>query len=322
MQALAAAALAVFAVIGWTRSPTGSPTDSPAQADPAVQLPAGSAGRVTLHADPPWAGAAEWRSRGRLESVTITGAASQLSSHAYVYLPPQYFQARYANTRFPAVEVLTGYPGRDADLIQGIPFPQSLLALIDAGRAQPVVLVMTRPAVTYPRDTECTDVPSGPQVQTFFGTDLPAAVAHAYRVRPTAWGAAGISTGAYCAVKLAMMHPDLFGAAASMSGYGLALRDRTTGDLWGGSHVLRNLNDLEWRLRHLPAPPISVLATMGSAEHGFDELPDFHRFLGLVKPPMRITSIVFAGRGHSKASFAAELPQVLTWLCGQIPSPP
>src|SRR5690349_12711630 len=39
------------------------------------------------------------------------------------------------------------------------------------------------------------------------------------------------------------------------------LRDNTTGELWGGSRVLKNLNNLEWRLRHLPPPPVSILAT-------------------------------------------------------------
>lgn len=280
----------------------------------------GAAGRVEVGKDPSGAVPAQWPTLGRLESVTITGGASRLRSHAYVYLPPQYFQTRYAHTRFPGVEVLTGFPGRDADLIQGINFPEALRQLIAAKRAQPMVLVMTRPAVTYPRDTECTDVPAGPQVQTFFAADLPAAAANAYRVRSTGWGAIGISTGGYCAAKLAMLHPDRFPAAVSISGYYLTLRDHTTGDLWGGSQRLRNLNDLEWRLRHLPAPPVSVLTTIGSRETAFDEIPDMRRFVSLVKPPMRVSTIVFPRAGHTVRSFNAELAPTLTWLSRHIPA--
>ena len=35
---------------------------------------------------------AQWSTRGRLESVTISGGRSGLSEHAFVYLPPQYYQ--------------------------------------------------------------------------------------------------------------------------------------------------------------------------------------------------------------------------------------
>jgi hypothetical protein len=289
-----------------TVSPTGGP--QPGSTPPELH------GRITPGADPAWATRAQWPTRGRLESVTITGAASQLTSHAYVYLPPQYFQAAFARTRFPAVEVLTGYPGHDGDLIGSIDVPRALLTLIDSGAVPPMVLVMMRPAVTYPRDTECTDVPAGPQVQTFFDTDVPMAAAHVYRVRPTAWGAFGISTGGYCAVKLAMMRPGQFNAAVSLSGYYTALRDATTGDLWGGSSALRDLNDPEWRLQHLPAPPVSVLTTVGSFENGPDGQADMRRFLALVKPPMQASSIVVQGGYHSDRLFARQLPRTLQWL--------
>ena len=41
---------------------------------------------------------------------------------------------------------------------------------------QPMILVMLRPTVAPPRDTECVDVPGGPQTETFFAEDLPQAV--------------------------------------------------------------------------------------------------------------------------------------------------
>ena len=47
---------------------------------------------------------------------------------------------------------------------------------------QPMILVMMRPTVAPPRDTECVDVPGGPQTETFFAKDLPDAVSAHYRV--------------------------------------------------------------------------------------------------------------------------------------------
>ena len=46
-------------------------------------------------------------------------------------------------------------------------YPDVLLSQLDAHRAQPMVLVMLRPTVVPPRDTECTDVPAGPQTLTY-----------------------------------------------------------------------------------------------------------------------------------------------------------
>jgi enterochelin esterase-like enzyme len=251
----------------------------------------------------------------------ISGATSGLTSHAYVYLPPQYFQPAFRHTQFPGVEVLTGYPGRDRDLITSINYPAAMLGLIDTHQAHPMVLVMMRPAVVLPRDTECTDVPGGPQVLTFFAADVPSAVTRAYRVRVSDWGAAGLSTGAYCATKLAMLYPNQFPAAASISGYYTALRDNTTGDLWGGSSSLRKLNDLEWRLQHLPPPAVSLLMTIGTNETGAEGIPDSERFLALVKPPMEASLVFVPGGRHNVAGFAREVAPTLRWLSGRLPPP-
>ena len=76
-----------------------------------------------------------------------------------------------------------------------------------------------------------------------------------------------------------MLHSDVFTAAVTLSGYFHTLRDSTTGDLWGGSRVLKNLNDLEWRLRHLPPPPVSLLVTTAKDEAGSSGYADSRRFL-------------------------------------------
>src|SRR4029078_6899970 len=93
-----------------------------------------------------------------------------------------------------------------------------------------------------------------PQALSYFAQDVPAAIASRFRVRPTGWGAMGHSTRRYCAAQLAMLHSELFPAAASLSGYYNTLGDQSTGDLWGGSPVVRNLNHLEWRMAHPSAP--------------------------------------------------------------------
>ncbi|MGI8761110.1 MAG: alpha/beta hydrolase [Jatrophihabitantaceae bacterium] len=280
-----------------------------------------SAGSIKIRSDPGYSTPNQWATRGRLESVTIDGALSRLKSHAYVYLPPQYFQASYANTSFPAVEVFTGYPGIDTYLVSRMKYQDVLLRLIHAHQAQPTVLVMLRPSVTYPRDTECTDVPAGPQAETFFASDIPAQTVDEYRVLPTGWGAMGDSTGGYCAAKLAMLHPDVFWAAAEMSGYFFALKDRTTHDLWGGSPIVRDLNDLRWRLAHQPAPPVSLLVGTSPSERGPDGYVGARQFLRLARAPMTVDMMTVPHGGHNIATWTAELPHALAWLSAKLPVP-
>ncbi len=261
---------------------------------------------------------ARWTIGGRLEQVVIRGASSGLRTRAYVYLPPQYFRSRDAHTTFPGVEVLSGYPSTDAMLVRRLGLPHVLLHEIEHRLARPMVLVMMRPTLTYPRDTECTDVPAGPQAETFYAQDVPAAISSAFRVAPSGWGAAGVSTGGYCATKLTMDHPATFRAGASLSGYYHALRDYTTGDLWGGSPVVRDLNSPEWRLAHQPAPDVSLLVTVSRDEAGPLGYRDTRRFLSLVHPPMRVSTILLAHGTHTFSTWKPLVPEALRWLSRRI----
>ena len=317
----------LWGIAGSSTSSTRSAGSASAAVEGTVQSHASgapAAGRVRILPDPGWSSTEQWPTRGRVESVTIRGVRSGLTSHAFVYLPPQYFQKRYASHVFPAVQVLTGVPGTDLGLLRSLRVPDRMLTEVDAGRARPMVLVMMSPSVAPPRDTECTDVPAGPQALTFLASDVPEVVAASYRVSPRGWGAVGASTGGYCAAKLAMLHSETFSAAATLSGYFRTLRDRTTGDLWGGSEVVRDLNDLEWRLQHLPPPPVSLLVTTARDEAGSSGYVASRRFLDLAAATggaMRVDSLVADRGGHNFGTWGAHLPRALAWLSTHLPSP-
>ncbi|WP_220182752.1 alpha/beta hydrolase [Sphaerisporangium album] len=260
---------------------------------------------------------------GRLQQVVISGATSRLSSPAYIYLPPQYFEERYANTRFPVIVALTGYPGDARNLVTRMNMPAVAARAIDRREMIPTIMVLMRPTVAPPRDTECVDVPGGPQAETYFTKDLKEAMAGSFRVGTDAanWGILGASTGGYCALKIAMRHPEAYSAAVSLSGYFKPPIDATTGDLFGGSRKLRNENDMMWRLDHLPHPPISVLVT--SSRKGESNYPSTLAFLRAVKPPMQAASLILPSGGHNFNTWIRELPQALPWLAQQLhmPSP-
>jgi len=255
---------------------------------------------------------------GLLEQTVIEGPRTGLRADAFVYLPPDYFKPEAAQRRFPVVLVLTGYPGDPKLLVGRQEMPKLALEELRAGRVQPMIYVFVQSTVAPPRDTECTDVPGGPQVETFFAQDVPEVLRASYRVAPTrdGWGLMGPSSGGYCAVKLAMRHSDEFAAAGSVSGYFTAIKDATTGDLWDGSEALRNENDLIWRLENRPPPPISVL--VASARKGEKKFPEAEKFVSLVKPPMQVDTAYLPEGGHNFKTFARLWPQTLRWMSGKL----
>ncbi len=261
-----------------------------------------------------WSSPDQYGTRGELGSVELSGRLSGQHAHALVYLPPQYFQAAHAQDRFPAVEVFPGYPGDVKQLVTRMGFADALSEGIAAGRLRPMILVMLNPTLVPPRDTECTDVPHGPRVVTFLTRDVPADLRAHLRVTSAGWGAMGQSTGGYCATKLAMLDPHQFTTVVSLSGYYNARKDATTGDLWVRSTTTRDLNDLNWRLLHLPAPPINVLATIGSLEPGIEGLTGTQHFIRSVRPPMVARLIVVRNGGHNFGNYESVRAPALSWL--------
>jgi Putative esterase len=253
---------------------------------------------------------------GELLGITIDGDHTGIAvSGDYVYLPPQYFQPAYSRARFPVVLTLTGYPvGSSWVMVKRLKVPGTAAALLASKKIKPAVYVMMNVSVAMPRDTECTNVPAGPQVETFFTQDVPLAIERAFRVESGtgSWAAIGISTGGYCAVKFAMLDPAQFSLAVSLAGYYTALQDSTTGDLYGNNSGYQDLNSPDWRLANLPAPPISVL--VASSRVGERTYPGTLAFLNLIRPPMRGYWLFLPQGGHNYTSWGRELPPSLIWL--------
>jgi enterochelin esterase-like enzyme len=266
-------------------------------------------------------GGAVPRRGGQIQRVQLSGGRSRISTTAYVYLPPEYFTQ--PQRIFPAITVLTGYPGLASQLIKRLKYPAVAARQVRKGQEQPMVLVMLRPTVVPPRDTECMDVPGGPQTEDFFAHDLRSAVHAHYRVGQAAasWGVIGDSTGGYCALKLALRHPESYSTAVGLSADYVCPEDRTTGDLFGGSARVRRENDLPWRLQHLPQPPVSLLVT--SSRHGEHNYRATEKFISLVKGPTRVSSIILPSGGHNFTTWNREVPAALRWLSQQVvPNPP
>ena len=257
---------------------------------------------------------------GQIQKVALNGRTTHIATPAYVYLPPEYFDPANRTRTFPAAVVLTGYPGTAEALVDKLHYPRTARQLAKDGRMQPMILVMMRPTVAPPRDTECVDVPGGPQTESFFAEDLPDAVTAHYRVgkKPGSWGIIGDSTGGYCALKLAMHHPEVYAAGAGLSAYYKAPVDPTTGDLFQGNETLRKEADLHWYLKNRSAPDTSLLVT--SSKVGESNYKATLKFIDEVKATdrTRISSIILESGGHNFNTWRREIPPTLEWISGRL----
>ncbi|RPE44228.1 putative esterase [Streptomyces sp. Ag109_O5-1] len=261
---------------------------------------------------------------GRVDSVKVIGKRTGVVDPAFVYLPPQYFQKAYHRQRFPVIVALSGYPGSIYNLAQHLRVPQTAAELQSKGEMQPTIIVMIRPTIAPPRDTECVNVPGGPQTETFLAKDLPLAIKSVYRAGHDAssWGVMGYSSGASCALQLTMRDPHVYTTAGALSPDYKVKDDPTTGNLFGsglGRQARVDGHDLMWRLAHLPVPQVSVL--VAHSKNGEKGYPETEAFIKAVKAPMRVVSILPESGSHNFPTWLRELPATLKWMNDQLTFP-
>ncbi|MFC6704690.1 alpha/beta hydrolase [Flexivirga alba] len=134
----------------------------------------------------------------------------------YVWTPPQYGQAAYKHVHFPVIELLHGVPGEARDWIIKGGMPGTLATMMAHGTLEPAIVVM--PTIDPGGvDTDCSDTPEAKGAK-WLADDVPRLLARHFRVLPTpkAWALVGLSTGGFCAIKLAMQYPKVFGIGAGM----------------------------------------------------------------------------------------------------------
>jgi enterochelin esterase-like enzyme len=236
-------------------------------------------------------------------------------------LPPQYGDPAYRNRRFPVIELVPGYPGHPRNWVEQFNVAAVLDQAIASGHVSPLIAVMPTSTVTPPRDTECVNVPGGPQVETYLTTDVPDAITRAFRAQPisTGWALMGYSTGGYCSVNLALRHPGHYRAAVSLAGYNAPANDRTTGDLFAGDSALRDQNTTLWRVQHLP-PPVLSLLLMDTADDK-ESFSDDRALAAAAVPPLHVSVISLAHGGHNFTTWRAEELTALSWLSAFLTPP-
>jgi enterochelin esterase-like enzyme len=254
---------------------------------------------------------------------TVTGGRSGLTLPAEVYLPGAYLTGQGQHQRFPVIEFFDGFPGSPQSWLRTLALKSVLDREINAGRMAPAIAVLPTQNVNRLRDSECVNPAQGPQLDTYLTIDLRAALSRDFRIDPDrqGWASIGYSTGGYCAVNLALRHPDLYTAAASMSGYFYPATDTTTGDLYRGSRRLQQANDPQWRLRHQPTDVALYLAAPFGDLGAVRQAHQMAAAARAGRSPLMVTTAIRPGGGHNFTSWQALLPAALDWLSAHLVAP-
>jgi enterochelin esterase-like enzyme len=286
------------------------------------QVPTGASGQQLAKILGKVSGSKTAAKDGETVQLTVTGRLSHITRTVLIYLPPQYFQRAYAHRRFPAIELITGFPGQPQDWINVVGITQTYLTLLHDGVVKPAVLVMPNANGGPQVSLQCLNVRRGPQDATFLAEDVPSVMSHSLRVVAPgqAWGIAGYSEGGYCAANLALVYPERYGFSGVLSGYFAPLADQLGNPLrvinpFGNDKKARDRNTPLLRLRALPLyvhiPQFWLGA--GSAWHtDVNAAQGFQRLL-LARQP-GVTLDIEPGGSHNMATWRALVPPLLEWM--------
>jgi enterochelin esterase-like enzyme len=263
------------------------------------------------------AGTQRMPDHGTVEKVSVAGPASGVAAReTYVYLPPQYFDPRRPDQRFPVLYLLHGSPGISVDWIRGGWADRVMDSLLAAHRIQPFIIVFPDLNGGYRRDTECEDIVGGAQVQTYVVRDVVAYTDAQYRTIPDRTGRVigGLSTGGYCALNLTLRHQDVFSGIVSHSGYDRPEQNIYTGNLFRGDRELERANSPFLYLPDIPlVSPLGVYLDVGAGDRQ-SRLETLNTYEVFTRRHVPVALHDFAGETHSWLAWRRNLLSSLPWV--------
>ncbi|MDQ0474139.1 alpha/beta hydrolase [Labrys wisconsinensis] len=149
-----------------------------------------------------------------MKSLKINSKALGGKLPVMVYVP----QATPPTGGWPVLYLLHGLGGCERDWVELGEIQVTLDRLIATGRIRPMMVVMPGAANSWYVDSGTVGGPG--DYETAIIEDLPRAIQKRFpvAVSPRSRAIAGVSMGGYGALRLALKHPEMFGAVASMSG--------------------------------------------------------------------------------------------------------
>jgi len=260
--------------------------------------------------------------------MRIHGRSSDITRTVFVFLPPQYFWAGfYQKYRFPAIELLHGFPGQPQDWITVLGVNTMLDSLIREHHAQPAVLVMPDANGGRGISLQCLNQARGPQDATYLARNLPDYISRALRVQApgTGWGIAGYSEGGFCAANLSLQHGRVFSYAGVLSGYfrpddnQLAHPARLVSPFGGRRRAAAANTPLD-ELRSLPLGRPIPQFWLGAGLQNVQDVQAAQNFGQLVQLRQPAVTLRLVPGGHTMRTWRTLLPPMLRWMTGGLTS--
>lgn len=250
----------------------------------------------------------------RVIRVLLKGARSHLSREALIYLPAAYFKPSQADRRFPVIELFHGYPGNPVNWFREMRVADVLDAEIASGRIPPVIAVAPTDN-DVGRDSECVNAVHGEQDETYLAVDVPADISHRFRALaiPHSWATVGYSTGGFCAVNIALHHPRLYAAAASLSGYFTPLVNGDTGDLYKRDAAAERFNTPLFVAAH-ERPGGRVALYLVASEGDSEALQAMRAMFVASRHRLPVTTITLPAGGHNFHVWYSASLAAFPWL--------
>ena len=244
-----------------------------------------------------------------VQVATVTGPESKITGTVLVWLPPQYSESEYSHSDFPVIQLLSGYPGSPNTWMEGMEAPAILSQEIAGRSAHPFILVSATINTDPPHDPDCSNIPGGPQVDTWLTKDVHSLIETSFRSETGArgWGLMGYSEGGLCASKLTLQHPGEFAAAVSMSG-----DDHPDGDLLKPGTAAYNENSPLWLLQNRPPAPVSMLLT-GTLQDG-STAAEAEAMNAAAKSPTEVSRLIAPRGGHNIGVWMSMEAPSFQWL--------
>lgn len=255
--------------------------------------------------------APSFRTQGGHFSFVMKGAKSGVTAPVYVYLPPTY--GANPAKKWPVLMLLPGYPGVPTTWFHALDLVKILRHEISTGYAHDFLIVLPTMSIPATRDTECTDIPGGPQVNTWLGIDVPNMVMSGLAASHDRkdWGVVGYSTGGFCAAKVMLTHSSQFSVAVPIAGYFTPTQTK----LFGGSSTLRDANSPLLLAKAL-ALPSHMLLVGTSQDPGV--MSGISAMEKVNNPNLVMDQLIDQHGGHSTKVWKSQLPRILDWLSTQI----
>ena len=247
----------------------------------------GHDGQLAVKARLPVAVPGNRRARGgRLLTVTMTGPVSGITAGGYLYVPQAAPSADARHPRLPVIVVISDRLGVRAGMFSARKIASTAALEIASGQLRPALIVMLPATLAPGAGRTCLNVPGGPQVTTFFTEDLPQLIRSGFPAsrRSAMWAVAADSTGAYCALQLALANSASYSVAAAPPGY---YTPEAAPPAVGPTSSLRRQENLIYLLKHQPMQPVSVLFTSRSTAS--------KPILALARSPMRVAVVPLRG---------------------------